>query len=173
MKQISSIFLFTLLVFISSCNGQSKAMEDQKKAYQILAKNSPKDHAPSDKLYMRCMIDGKPWAATELIPDPETGSSLYHLVGKTDNITIAFYVPGNRRYLLPGYTRKFGDGHNADFEKTPDDVVFYGGDKGTYAITKVDDDGFEGTFNFVASPLTGSKTFQVTDGVFRFPFAKR
>ena len=173
MKQIIATTLLSLLILISSCNGQSKAMEDQKKAYEIMAKNKPKNSAPSDKIYMRCSIDGKSWSATELIPDPETGSSLYHLVGKTDDITIAFYVPGNRRYLLPGYTRKFGDGHNADFEKSNDDQVFYGGDKGTYAITKVDDDGFEGTFNFVASPLTGSKTFQVTNGVFRFPFAKK
>lgn len=171
MRYVQTITSIIVFVCFASCSGQSnKAVEDPKKVYQAIVANTPQGVPPRGDLYMKATIDGKPWVASRLIPDPDKRNDDYRVTGSTDDITIGFYVwvP----HLKAGDVTKFNENHAADFI-TNDDIAFYGGRTGKFTVTKVDADGFEGTFFFTANTVRGSGQHEITNGVLRFPWAKR
>jgi hypothetical protein len=171
MRYVQMITTSLVFMFFARCSGQSnKAVEDQKKAYQALAQYTPQGEAPRANLYMKASIDGKPWVADKLIPDPDTRSNSYRVSGSANDITIGFYVWVPR--LKAGDIIEFKEGHAADLTTT-DDIGFYAGRKGKFIVTKVDADGFEGTFYFTANTVRGSQTHEITNGELRFPWPKR
>jgi hypothetical protein len=171
MHNVQMITLGIAFVFFASCSGQSnKAVEDQKKAYQALQQYTPTGEAPRSDLHMKATIDGKPWVADKLIPDPDTRSNSYHVSGSANDIRIGFDVWVPR--LKAGDVIEFKEGHAADLTLS-DDVGFYAGRTGKFTVTKVDGDGFEGTFYFTANTVRGPQKHEITNGELRFPWPKR
>jgi len=171
MRYLTSLLFFSIPIFFTQCSGQTKsAIEAQKLANEISAKTATPGLAPSESLYMKATIDGKQWAATKLIPDESVGSNNYRVTGEGNETTIGFYiyVP----HLKVGDITRFGETNAADF-MTNDEQVFYGARTGEFVITKLDDQGFEGTFYFTATTASVPKKFEVTSGSLRFPWPKR
>jgi hypothetical protein len=119
---------------------------------------------------MKATIDGKPWKATKLIRDESIGSNNYRVTGVGNETTIGFYV--YLPHLKVGDVTEFREDNAADFI-TNDEHSFYGARTGKFVITKLDEQGFEGTFYFTATTSSASKKYEVTGGSLRFPWAKR
>ncbi|HTL09929.1 MAG TPA: hypothetical protein VL307_16760 [Chitinophagaceae bacterium] len=167
---ISSLIIFGICLLFTQCSGQTKpAVEAQKLANKIEEKTAVPGEAPSAGMYMKAVIDGKPWTATKLVRDESRGSNNYRVTGTGNETTIGFYV--YIPHLKVGDVTKFYESHVADFI-TNDDQVFYGGRTGRFVVTKVDQDGFEGNFSFTATSSGVSKKFEVTEGSLRFPWAR-
>ena len=169
MRFFSPLSLFCILVLFAKCSGQSSAVQAQKLANEISEKTAVPGEAPGANLYMKAVINGKKWEADKLIPD-QSRSSEYRVTGAAKGTTIGFYV--YIPHITVGSETKFGESHAADFI-TDDENSFYGGRTGKFIITKVDEDGFEGTFYFTASTSSATKKYDITEGVLRFPWAKR
>lgn len=164
-------FLFIgIIVFFCQCSGQSTQQDAKKLATDIKEKMKPGEVPPGAGIYMKATIDGKPWTASNLIPDRSTGSNDYRVTGTADETTIGFYI--YMPHIKVGSVEKFSENHAADFI-THDEHAFYGARTGKFVITKLDEEGFEGTFFFTATSSSSTKKFEVTNGVLRFPWAKR
>ena len=170
-QPISVLVFFGISLFFIQCSGQTKtAKEAQKLANEISEKTAVPGESPGENLYMKATIDGKPWTATKLIRDNSISSNNYRVTGTVNGTTIGFYV--YLPHLKAGDAARFYEGNVADFI-TNDENVFYGGSTGKFVVTKLDDQGFEGTFYFTAGSTGVSKKFEVTGGSLRFPWAKR
>jgi hypothetical protein len=171
MRYFNIVLLFCVLILFTKCSGQTNnAVEAQKLANEIREKTAIPGESPSANLYMKAVIDGKQWTADKLIQDEDARSSNYHVNGSANGTSIAFYV--STSHIKAGDVCNFGENNAADF-MTDDDNVFYGGRTGKFEVTRVDDAGFEGKFYFTASSVRAPKKFEVTEGVLRFPWAKR
>ena len=171
MRYLSQVLLFSILVLFTKCNGQAgSAVEAQKLANEIREKTAVPGETPNANLYMKAVIDGKQWTADKLIPDDSRGSNNYRVTGSANGTTIGFYVYTPR--LQAGDISNFKEGNAADFI-TDDENTFYGGRTGKFVVTKVDDEGFEGTFHFTAATSSATKKYEVTEGVLRFPWVKK
>jgi hypothetical protein len=171
MRCLGPLLLFGVLVLFNNCTGRTgSAVEAQKLANQILVKNAVPGESPNANLFMKAVIDDKEWTADKLIPDEDARSNSYRVTGSANGTTIGFYV--YVPHIKVGDTHNFGEGNAADFI-TDDENSFYGGRSGKFEVTKLDDDGFEGRFYFTASTVSAAKKHEVTEGVLRFPWAKR
>jgi hypothetical protein len=172
MRQPISLFLFCgICLFFVQCSGQAKtAIEAQKLANEISDKTAIPGESPTGNIYMKAIINGKPWTASKLIRDNSIGSNNYRVTGTGNGTTIGFYV--YLPHLKAGDDARFYEGNVADFI-TDDENVFYGGSTGKFVVTKVDNQGFEGIFYFTASSKDVSKKFEVTGGSLRFPWPKK
>lgn len=170
-QSISAFCFYSFCLFFVQCSGQTKtAMEAQKLANEIREKSAIPGESPGENIYMKAIIDGKPWTATKLIRDNSVGSNDYRVTGTGNGTTIGFYI--YLPHIKTGDVSKFYEGNVADFI-TNDEHAFYGGRTGKFVVTKLDDQGFEGTFYFTASSNDVAKKFEVTGGSLRFPWAKR
>ena len=169
MRSLNLLLLFSALVFFTRCSGQANsAVKDQKKAYDALAKTAPRGETPSTSIFLKATINEKPWTATRVFRDPSAGSSYYRISGESNGITIGFDV--YHAHMKEGDVKDFGpnlayllDGENS----------FDSGKTGKVTITKVDNDGFEGNFYFTANSTYHPKTYTVTSGSFRCPWARK
>jgi hypothetical protein len=173
MRILNLLVLFSVLVLFIRCSGQANsAVEDQKKAYEALAGTASRGEAPSSSIFLKCTINGKPWTATSVFRDPSAGSSYYLISGESSGITIGFNV--YHAHMKEGDVKDFGSNlaYLMEGEKG-----FDGGKAGKVTITKVDDNGFEGTFYFTAKEITyetpSTKKYEVTNGAFRCPWARK
>lgn len=169
MRCYTPLLLFFVLVLFTKCTGQTSAVEAQKLANAIKEKTVVPGEAPNARLFMKAVIDGKKWEADKLLPDLSR-SSEYRVSGTSNGTTIGFYI--YLPHIHVGQESKFGELNAADFI-TEDETSFYGGRTGKFTVTKLDDDGFEGTFYFTAATSSTSKKYDVTGGVLRFPWAKK
>lgn len=170
-QSLTALMLLGVFLFMESCSGQSQHSTDARTlANRIQEKTNAPGISPGADIFMKATIDGEPWTASKLIPDKEPGNSEYRVTGTGNNTTIGFYV--YIPHIKVGDVFKFNANHAADFI-TKDVNTFYGGSQGTFVVTALDDRGFEGTFNFTATTTGDSKTYKVTAGSLRFPWAKR
>ena len=171
MRHLISLLFFGILIIFSKSSCQTKQAADAKKlASEITEKTTTPGESPSESIYMKATIDGKPWKATKLIRDESIGSNNYRVTGVGNETTIGFYV--YLPHLKVNDVTEFREDNVADFI-TNDEHSFYGARTGKFVITKMDDQGFEGTFYFTATTSSVSKKFEVTSGSLRFPWAKR
>ena len=166
MRFIHLLITFSALIFFSNCSGQSnKAVEDQKKAYEALAKTAPRGEAPSAAIFLKATVNGKPWTATRVFREPDARSSYYLVSGESNGMTIGFNV--YHAHMKEGDVKDFGA--NLAYLKDGESG-FDGGKTGKVTITKVDDNGFEGTFYFTATSDYHPEIYKVTSGSFRSPW---
>src|SRR5258706_15411640 len=93
MRNINLFLFIVILGFFIQCSGQTNsAVEDQKKAYEVLRAFEPPGESPNADIYMKAVVNGKPWTASKVIRDPSIGSSYYRVTGKSNGITIGFEV---------------------------------------------------------------------------------
>jgi hypothetical protein len=171
MRYLTSLLFFGVLIFFTQCSGQTgSAAEAKKLANAISEKTAIPGESPSESIYMKATIDGKQWTADKLIRDESVGSNNYRVTGVGNGSTIGFYV--YVPHLKVGDVTNFGESNAADFI-TDDENSFYGARTGKFVITKLDDQGFEGTFYFTATTTSATKKYEVTSGSFRFPWAKK
>jgi Family of unknown function (DUF6252) len=166
MRFLNLLLPFSALVFFNCCSGQSNsAVEDQKKAYDALAKAAPRGEAPSAAIFLEATVNGKPWTATRVFREPDARSSYCLVSGENNGITIGFNV--YHAHMKEGDIKDFGANlcYLLDAEKSYD-----GGRAGKVTITKVDDNGFEGSFYFTASSTDQPEVYKVTSGSFRSPW---
>lgn len=160
------IFTFIAFTFLSGCG--SSGSKTAKDSQTSSAGDSGNVSVSTNGYMMRAKIDGKQWTATSMLPDDKNDSR--RIQGEdNDKEAIGFYIW--MRGVEAGTIRKFGDGNAADLF-TNDDVITWTGKKGELTITKIDSNVMEGTFSFTATSTRSSKTIEVTEGYFRFPFAK-
>jgi len=173
MRQINGLLFLCTVFLFTSCHGQNtKAYNDAKKlAGQISEKTNIPGVAPDEHIYMKATVDGKSWTADHLLPDQSTSSNEYRVQASGNGISIGFYVYTPR--LHSGSEENFKEGNAADLI-LDNTTVFYGGRKGRFVVTKVDEDGFEGNFFFTATSASspGASAVEVTEGTLRFPWPK-
>jgi hypothetical protein len=112
--------------------------------------------------YLRAVIDGKKWEATEMTPD-RSHPSLIPVNGQNGGSSITFVIGGKRDNI--------GKPSNLSEMNT---ITYFGGEgffvgakSGQYNVTKMDDQFIEGTFNFTAEK--DGKKVTCTNGEFRIP----
>ncbi len=144
---------------LSACNSQPGA-RDQAVALKnaITAARPGTIPTKSGGWTMTAKINGKPWAAVSLMP-PQAAHRIIGYVGDA-------YIGLPYHYKM-GEKSIFGEGNAVDLS-IADDPNFYGGRTGSMEITKVTDEWIEGIFHFTANNNGKGKTFEVTDGFFRF-----
>jgi len=165
---------FAVLVVISllaagcSKSAPQEAKDQAAKVDSALPKSSAADISlPGMKpgslpagCYLRAMIFGKKWEATEMMPD-EAKLSLVTVSGKNGSSSIMFVLGRSKENL--------GKPTNLS---ASNQITYWGGDaflvgaqSGQYTATKMDDQFIEGTFNFTAEK--DGKKVTCTDGEFR------
>jgi len=170
--KLVALLLPALVLVLPGCKSQThkdaKKLSDQ---IQAAEKNSSGNVATTETAYfMKARIDGKAWQATSMLPDDNNDSR--RIQGEDDNgESIGFYIW--MRGLEAGLKRKFSEGNAADLEILNGDTPLWGGRKGEMTITSINDQVMEGSFHFTATSHGSEKTIEVTDGYFRFPFAKK
>jgi hypothetical protein len=160
---------FITLVFASlaltACNGQSSAINDQKKVYQALDEMIARGMvATSEGGYtMTATVDGKPWKAQAMYPVSMNGS--IHACYAESTIDLPYW---NQYKYKAGQEVNFSnDGHGPMFAP-PGPFDLYTVHTGQMKITKVWGDWLEGTFYFTAVLHDNpSKKIEVTNGFFR------
>jgi len=110
--------------------------------------------------YLRAVIDGKKWEATEMTPD-RSQRSLVPVNGKSGDSSITFIISGKRDNV--GQPRNLGDMNTITYWGGED--FFVGAKSGQHTVQKMDDQFIEGTFNFTAEK--DGRTVTATDGEFR------
>jgi hypothetical protein len=112
--------------------------------------------------YLRAVIDGKKWEATEMTPD-RSHSSIIPVNGKNGGSSITFVIGGMRDNI--GKQSNLSDSNQISY--WGGEGFFVGAKSGQYTVTKMDDQFIEGTFNFTAEK--DGKKVTCTNGEFRIP----
>jgi hypothetical protein len=117
--------------------------------------------------YLRATIDGKPWSATEVVPD-KYWSELLQIQGSEGSTSLWVQInqPTAAGALQP---------------LKPTDLNYYRDDKfnmfmltaGEAQVTKLDAQWVEGTFHFNGADKRSKKSVAVTNGAFRVPRPKK
>lgn len=168
MKKNTIYGLFILMIFLICCKGKSQS-DAQNLATDI--QSSVKENTPGsiktseDGYYMKATINGKDWAANEMMP-PESPA---RIVGYNNKESIS--LPYDRRDMVVGNKTNFKN--SAVDMMLNDDVGIWGGHIGEMEITKVDAISAEGKFYFTAQGLQTDKKMEVTNGVFRILFSDK
>ncbi|MEO6868954.1 MAG: hypothetical protein ABI168_04875 [Ginsengibacter sp.] len=155
------ISLFVISVF--SCNSQGKT-DAEKQAGDITSMvqaNSSGYTSTSEEYYVKAKINGKDWAADELLVNDGGG-----IVGQTKGGE-HFTLPFELRYARDGEITNFKN-HAVDIYMN-DDIKMWGGHQGEMMFTKVGGNYAEGKFYLTGTATGSDKQLVVTDGVFRIP----
>src|ERR1700753_787785 len=153
------VTLVSAVLFLTPCNGQSGAINDQKEIYKALNDMIAKGMvATSDVGYtMTATIDGKPWKAQAMYPISMNGS--IHGCYLESTIDLPYWEGYN-----PGSKTDFSKGHGPLFAP-PGPFDLYTVHAGQLNITKVTPEWLEGTFYFTATSQSDpAKKIEVTNG---------
>ena len=150
----------------SKSNEQRAAEEHAAKIDDAIAQSTEallpgmKPGSMPEGCYLRAVIDGKKWEATEMTPDPSQ-RSLVPVNGKSGNSSITFVISGKRENI--GEPRNLSDSNQITY--WGGEGFFVGAKSGQFTVTKMDAQFTEGTFNFTAEK--DGRTVTCTDGEFR------
>ena len=156
------ITLVTAILFLTACNGQSSAINDQKTINKALDQMVARGMVPTtaDGYTMTATLDGKPWKAQAMYPVSMNGS--IHACYAESTIDLPYW-----KQYKPGDKTDFSKGHGPLFAP-PGVFDLYTVHTGQLQITKVSGDWLEGTFYFTAVLQDNpSKKIEVTNGFFR------
>jgi hypothetical protein len=112
--------------------------------------------------YLRAVIDGKKWEATEMTPD-RSNLSLITVNGKNGNSSITFVISGKRDNI--GQPSNLSESNHITY--WGGEGFFVGAQSGQFTVTNLDDQFIDGTFNFTAEK--DGRKVECTDGQFRIP----
>src|ERR1700710_1932930 len=128
-----------------ACNGQSSAINDQKKINKALDEMVARGMVPTtDGGYtMTATVDGKPWKAQAMYPVSMNGS--IHACYAESTIDLPYWEG-----YKPGFKSDFSKGHGPIFGP-PGPFDLYTVHAGQMEITKVTSEWMEGTFYFTAT----------------------
>jgi hypothetical protein len=159
------ILVYAFIVVLSSAayaqNGALKKARETQEAINAMTK--PESSA-KDGAYLRAMINGKKWEATEMVLDKDD-SNIVQVHGKNGNTFLTFnlYKPA------PGKEKKFSATSPAIWaDETESD--FYNGEDGSASVANMNGEWIEGTFSFKG--VHEGKTATITNGEFRIPNPK-
>ena len=164
---MKKVFLATLmsilLISAFSCNSQSKTKAEKQAGdiTNMVKANSPGYMPTSAEYYMKAKINGKDWAANEMMASDKAG----RIVGQVNGESIS--LPFELRYAKSGAITNFKN-HAVDIFMH-DDVKIWGGTQGEMIFTNVGDKYAEGKFNVTATANGSDKKLTITEGVFRIP----
>jgi hypothetical protein len=163
---LASVVLASFLAAGCSRSTQSAAEQHAAKIDEAMSQSSTGDSSTSGKMpagcYLRAVIDGQKWEATEMTPD-RSHPSIIPVNGKNGDSSIVFTIGGMRdnvgkpRDLSEMNTITYFDGNDK----------FFGAMSGQVTVQKMDDQFIEGTFNFTADK--DGATVTCTNGEFRIP----
>ena len=167
-----SAVILVIFSVVAGCNSsaQQKAEEHTAKTDKSTPPSSAKEIAlPGMKresmpegCYLRAVIDGKKWEATEMTPD-RSHPSIVPVNGKNDQGSITFVISGMRENV--GKPSNLSESNHITYWDGAGLIL--GAQSGQVTVQKVDDQFIEGTFNFDAEK-DGKKVI-CTDGQFRIP----
>ena len=117
--------------------------------------------------YLRATIDGKPWAATEVVPDKYWSEILQ--------------IQGSQGSTSLWVQNKQPTAANTTEQLKATDLNYYQDEKfnmfmltaGEIHVTKLDAQWVEGTFHFNGTDKRAKRSVMVTDGAFRVPRPKK
>lgn len=157
---LATIALFSFLAVGCGSSAKHQAEEDAAKIDNAMSKSAT--GSMPQGCYLRAVIDGKKWEATEMTPD-RSHPSIIPVNGKNGDSSITFVISGMRDNV--------GKPSNLSEMNT---ITYWGGEgfflgakAGQVAVQKVDEQFIEGTFNFTAEK--DGKQVTCTDGEFRIP----
>ena len=151
-----------------ACNGQSSAINDQKKFNKALDEMVARGMVPTTEggYTMTATIDGKPWKAQAMYPVSMNGS--IHACYAESTIDLPYW-----NQYKAGQKVDFSNGHGPTFAP-PGPFDLYTVHTGQMEITKVTGDWLEGTFYFTAVLQDNpGKKIEVSNGFFRVSTKKR
>src|SRR6478609_1942723 len=169
-KNLAAFVLYSLLTIGCSRSTEQAADDHAAKTERATSQTSTAELSlPGMKpgsmpagCYLRAVIDGKKWEATEMTPD-RSHPSLIPVNGKNGAISITFVIGGMRDNV--------GKPSNLSEMNT---ITYWGGGgffvgakSGQVTVQKMDDQFIEGTFNFTAEK--DGKKVTCTNGEFRIP----
>jgi hypothetical protein len=160
MKTLITLLLASLA--LSACNGQSSALNDQKKINKALDEMVARGMVPTTEAgyTMTATIDGKPWKAQAMYPISMNGS--IHACYEESTIDLPYWEG-----YKAGSKSDFSKGHGPTFAP-PGPFDLYTVHAGQLEITKVTNEWMEGTFYFTATLQSDpGKKIEVTNGFFR------
>lgn len=163
MKTLITIVFASLA--LAACNGQSSAIEDQKKVYKALDEFVARGMVPTTEggYTMTATIDGKPWKAQAMYPVSMSGT--IHAVYAESTIELPY---GTQYKYKPGEKIDFNNNDHGPIFAPPGPFDLYTVHTGQMEITKVTGDWLEGTFYFTAVLHDNpNKKIEVTNGFFR------
>ncbi len=170
-KIVTALALLSFLIMGCGHSAQQSAADRAAKVDSATSQSSTADISlpgmkAADSMpagcYLRAVIDGKKWDATEMTPD-QSHLSLVTINGKNGNRTITFVIGRNRENI--GKPSNLSESNQITY--WGGDAFIVGAQSGQYTVTKMDDQFIEGTFNFIGEK--DGKTVTCTDGEFRTP----
>ncbi len=162
-KVTFAVIISIIVISTLSCNGQNK-IDAERHAGDIknmVKANSPGFTPASAQYYMKAKINGKDWAANEMMASDKAG----RIVGQINGESIS--LPFELRYTKAGEKTNFKN--NAVDIFMNDEVKIWGGTQGEMEFTKVGDNYAEGKFHVTATASDSDKRLNITEGVFRIP----
>jgi hypothetical protein len=162
------IALFTT-VMITSCNGQSSAINDQKKIYKALDEMVARGMVATTEggYTMTATVDGKPWKAQAMYPVAMSGT----IHGNYAESTIE--LPYGDAFKA-GDKTDFKNNHHGPIFAPPGEFDLYSVHSGQMEITKKTSEWLEGTFSFTATLQSDpKKKMEITNGFFRVGMKKK
>ena len=169
MKQFPIVTIFSLILFSCGNAGQDDAKLLAEQIKETTKKNSPGTVTTSESgYYMKARINGKQWVASHMMPDEDVNSSYIRIHGENEGDYMNFQLW--KRGVEPGKKFPFDNDHAANLS-LEQDAGFWAGTSGGIEITKLDGKWMEGKFSYKATSSSSTKTIEVTEGLFRVPFA--
>ena len=166
MKLLLTVAIPVLIMGGISCNsaGNQDAIEQARQVQQIVKENSPGFSPTTTEYYMRAKINGREWAAEEMMASDDAG----RIIGQTkgdhkESISLPFTL----RYAKNGEVTNFKN--SAADLVTNDEEILWGGNEGEMTFTNVGNNFAEGKFNVIGTANGSTRKLVVTDGVFRIP----
>ena len=162
------IILAVAIFALSACNGQSSAINDQKKVYKALDEMVARGMVPTTEggYTMTAMLDGKPWKAQAIFPPALSGQ----ILGRYGESTIS--LPYWDQFKAGSKNNFSSPGRGVSFVAPGSDDL-WSANVGEMEITKVSGDWMEGTFYFTATSKDDvRKKIQVSNGFFRVSMKK-
>ncbi len=126
---------------------------------------------------MSAKVNGRSWSSTTLVAAGKNGSATLSLQGvmitglAAEQISITLTrMAGPNTYTLGNDSAQ--GANSASFLRTPHDSsgVTIDRDAGTVTITRLSDEGVEGTFSFHAGSRENPSAYHITDGIFNARF---
>jgi hypothetical protein len=165
MKKTWILLLFAAYVAQACSNSQSEAKSHAAAIQQLVEKHTPGSVATLPGGYfMEATINGKPWAASHMLPDMDERSNYKNIRGEVNGDAITFRLWKQR--TEPGKSAAFSETNNATYFLAAASEIF-SGQTGAVEITRLDNEWLEGRFHFTGISTASKEKVEVTDGRFR------
>ena len=166
-SSVRTALLVALCLPFTGCSSEQQAADEHAAAIEdALSQSTASDDSATNATmpegcYLRAVIDGQKWEATEMTPD-RSHPSIIPVSGKNGSSSITFTISGMRAGV--GQPSNLSDMNTITYWSGEN---ILGAKQGQVTVQKMDDQFIEGTFEFTADK--DGQNVTCTDGEFRVP----